>query len=65
MELKDALVIVFVIMLLCLISCWTNKREGFSLEKKPFEEDNTLFLRNPYDNIDYVTPVFEKIWSKK
>jgi hypothetical protein len=63
MELRDSLVIIFMLALFCLLYCATNKsnRDGFSLSKKPFEEDNTLFLRNPFDDIDYVTPVFEKI----
>lgn len=38
-----------------------KNRSGFSLSKKPMEEDNHLLLRNPFDDIDYITPVFYKI----
>ena len=33
--------------------------EGFSLSKKPFEEDNSLLYVNPFDNQDYQTPYFK------
>ncbi len=33
--------------------------QGFSLSKKPFEEDNNLLLMNPFDNVDYQTPYFK------
>jgi hypothetical protein len=32
--------------------------EGMSPSSKPMEADWSLFNRNPYDDIDYQTPVF-------
>lgn len=57
---KNILCGLFLGMILCLFWCWmTKKSEGFTLSQKPFEEDNSLFLRNPFDDIDYRTPVFD------
>jgi len=36
----------------------TKYTEGFSLSKKPLEQDWSLLHMNPFDNIDYQTPVF-------
>ena len=38
------------------IRCRT--RDGFSPSNKPLEQENTLLMMNPFDNVDYQTPVF-------
>ena len=41
--------------------CYSNIRvttEGFGTDDKPFEPDNMLLNRNPWDDMDYVRPVF-------
>lgn len=35
-------------------------RSAFSMPNQPFEPDNTLFLRNPFDNFDYIKPTFRR-----
>jgi hypothetical protein len=35
-----------------------DMRERFSLSSKPMEHDNSMLNRNPYDDIDYITPKF-------
>jgi hypothetical protein len=35
-----------------------GKKEHFGTDNKPFEPENTLLNRNPWDDIDYVVPVF-------
>jgi hypothetical protein len=56
----DLCVIAVIIILIYLL---LDKAEGFSLSTKPFEEDNTLLLRNPFDDVDYQTPNFYVINS--
>jgi hypothetical protein len=56
---ENIVIIVCVVGILFLIK--KCSKDGFTLSRKPFEEDNSLFLNNPFDNIDYQTPVFEKI----
>jgi hypothetical protein len=36
-------------------------KEGFGIDEKPFEPDNTLLNRNPWDDIDYIVPTFKYI----
>ncbi len=53
------LAVVLLVLLYMLYNCRQTKNyERFSMSTKPFEPDNTMLNRNPYDDIDYVTPVF-------
>jgi hypothetical protein len=62
----EVLAAVLMVAIIMLLRCYTNKnkninrnrRERFSLSNKPMEHDNSLLHRNPYDDIDYVTPTF-------
>lgn len=36
-----------------------NKKDYFGIDEKPFEPDNTLLHRNPWDDIDYIKPVYK------
>ncbi len=44
--------------LIGLLLWYVFNREGFSLSNKPLEQDNSHVMQNPYDNVDYRTPVF-------
>lgn len=35
------------------------KKENFSLSTKPFEPDNYLQNRNPFDDLNYVIPTYK------
>lgn len=35
-----------------------NTAESFSLSNKPMSAENSLLNRNPFDDIDYITPTF-------
>lgn len=43
------------IIIIVYMNCDCNQ-EGFSLSKKPMEADWSLFDRNPFDDVDYITP---------
>lgn len=56
--------IVLLLLLLLLLWCHAVKKqyiEGFSLSKKPMEADWSLLNRGPFDDVDYITPVFYPI----
>lgn len=53
-----ALIVSCVVLLWCYIKKNPCCQEPFTLSKKPFEVDNSLLHRNPFDDIDYQTPVF-------
>ena len=36
----------------------SSKKEGYGSDNKPFEADNTLLHRNPFDDINYIRPRF-------
>jgi len=63
-ELVTCLLLVGLILLLSCyldikISFSTNSNsEGFGTDDRPFEPDNMLLNRNPWDDVDYVRPVF-------
>ena len=61
-ELVSYLTLAVLICLILLLSCYLNISvsfsEGFGTDDKPFEPDNMLLNRNPWDDIDYVRPVF-------
>ncbi len=45
-----------------LLACYSRisiKFEGFGTDSKPFEPDNTLLHRNPWDDIEYIVPVYK------
>ena len=54
------IICLLIIIILLLVDCMCQK-EGFSLSKKPMEHDNHMVMENPFDNIDYITPVFQPI----
>ena len=62
MENKDFLVTALCVLVVCLLLCYMNKSEGFSLDKKPFEAEWTLLHRNPFDDVDYQTPEFHRVY---
>jgi hypothetical protein len=35
--------------------------DGFGMSEKPMEHDNSLLMRNPWDDIDYIVPKFYKL----
>ncbi len=47
-----------VIIFLILNLLTNNEIEGFGVDEKPFEPDNSAVLQNPWDNIDYIVPRF-------
>lgn len=54
----------FVIFLLIYFIYGMTKKcvlESFSPSTKPFEADNTLMNRNPFDDVDYQTPRFYRV----
>lgn len=54
------LIAVFIILLIVLnYRDITEKIEGFGTDDKPFEPDNSEIQNNPFDNIDYIRPVFK------
>jgi hypothetical protein len=66
MELEQLLGAILVVLIILLIKCYLinkreNKRDYFSLSKKPMEHDWSMAGRNPYDDIDYITPEFVMI----
>jgi hypothetical protein len=56
----EFLAILLLILLALVLKCHISE-EGFSLSKKPFEQDWSLLHHGPYDNIDYRTPTFYQI----
>jgi hypothetical protein len=58
--LNVVLLVVSTLLLMCYIkkSSKCGKNEYFSLSKKPMETEGNLLNRNPFDDIDYITPTF-------
>jgi hypothetical protein len=60
-QLLTAVLMIGIILLLnCYMSSMKNN-EYFSPSTKPFEPENSLLNRNPFDDIDYITPSVEMI----
>ena len=60
-DIIEYLLIGLVLLLIVLIICYSNINidiDGFGTDNKPFEPDNTLLNRNPWDDIDYIVPVY-------
>lgn len=55
-QLVWALLILLLILLLKNNTCCSA--ESFGVDNKPFEPDNMLLNRNPWDDIDYIVPVY-------
>jgi hypothetical protein len=61
-DIRGYLVIGVLITIVLLLSCYLKisiKFEAFGTDNKPFEPENTLLHRNPWDDIDYIVPVFK------
>lgn len=58
------LVVLFGLLLYCYTS-HKNNEEGFGMNNRPFEAENTLLHRNPWDDVDYIVPEFNKRWNVK
>jgi len=62
-------IIVLLILMILLMLCqmgWLNGANmlninGFTPSKKPLEQENMLFMNNPFDDMDYQTPMFYKM----
>lgn len=53
----ELLTLVLLCSLILLLYCYNKKsKEGFGIDNKPFEPENTLLNRNPWDDIDYIVP---------
>ena len=52
----DYLTLGLVLCTVLLLYCYMNKKEGFGVDNKPFEPENVLLNRNPWDDIDYIVP---------
>ncbi len=56
------LAIIIVLFVIWLISAKNDecpsKKEGFGVEKRPFNYGNEYNLVNPFDEMDYITPAF-------
>lgn len=58
MDTEEYLSVVLLVGLTLLIFCYAKNSEGFGSDNKPFEPDNMVMMENPFDNIDYIRPVF-------
>ncbi len=57
METVELLTFGLLVGCMLLLICYTKKsRDGFGVDNKPFEPDNSMLLRNPWDDIDYIRP---------
>lgn len=47
-----------------LLYCYSNHKstEGFGMDERPFEPENTLLHRNVWDDVDYIVPYYEKTY---
>jgi hypothetical protein len=50
------LIIIPILAIVLLLVVIRPKKSGFSMSRKPLEQDNELLLMNPFDNVDYITP---------
>lgn len=63
---EEYLTLGLLVALVLLLACYsrvTISIDGFGTDNKPFEPDNTLLHRNPWDDIDYIVPVY-KVYSR-
>jgi len=60
---EDLTVILLVGILLLLLCYNSHKKESFGVDNKPFEPDNSLLHRNPWDDIDYIVPTVKMNYS--
>ncbi len=52
------LLVVVILLLACRSKISIKLAESFGVDNKPFEPENTLLHRNPWDDIDYIVPTF-------
>ena len=62
MDQVETLVVALLVLLSLLLICYSGLHirsvEGFGMDDRPFEPDNTLLHRNPWDDVDYIKPEF-------
>jgi len=65
MNSEQILISVFLVGVILLLNCYIGKQddthEYFSLSTKPFDVDWGMLNRNPFDDIDYITPNMQMI----
>ena len=62
MEVNNTLACILLLLIIMLLSCYNNKaRDYFTPSNLPMETENSLLNRNPFDDMDYQTPVFYKM----
>jgi hypothetical protein len=53
-----------VVLSVLLIICYSKKvqinKDGFGIDNRPMEHENSLLMRNPWDEVDYIVPTFVK-----
>lgn len=54
----DLIIVIFVILLIAMALSPAQKKEGFGVEKRPFNYGNEYSMVNPFDEMDYITPAF-------
>ncbi len=59
----EYLVLGLLVAVVLLLACYSRisiklNKEPFGVDNKPFEPENTLLHRNPWDDIDYIGPTF-------
>jgi len=55
----EKLVLALLVLLVILLACKIKRLpEGFGMDDRPFEPENTLLHRNVWDDVGYVRPVF-------
>lgn len=59
----EYLVLGLLVAVVLLLACYSRisiklNKESFGIDNKPFEPENTLLHRNPWDDIDYIVPTF-------
>jgi hypothetical protein len=56
----EILAALLIILMLLYLNCSSANKEYFTLSKKPMDHDWNTVGENPFDNVDYQTPVFIK-----
>lgn len=56
----EYLTIILLVGIIALLLCYSksSNKDSFGTDNKPFEPDNSLLNRNPWDDIDYMVPTF-------
>lgn len=64
MEPVETACLLLLVLFALLLYCYTKKggSEGFGMNERPFEPENTLLHRNPWDDINYIVPVYNKTY---